>query len=487
MFNISQSSQKMVVDHQSEAQTTEKSDKWIQLLYKEARAKYATEATKRDLNGRELEALVRKVFASVNQKAIDTDGVSLSEDLVLSVVGDLSGLGTLMTIIADPEVEDIAINLGMIYVYKTLTGWEYYDKAPESLFAALRVLIDRAHQRPPTPDYPIADAMLTQLVPDKNGTLKRKGLRVNFIAPPASPYGEIVTIRVSNFREKDDIHNSNLAMLCERRLPPVPRKVFKPIDFPRGDGVLTPEAANYLLSVMVAGGTVIIAGTTGSGKTFFASRLLQEMLNFFRPGEIRLFIVEDSNEIVLNGWDGSPANDTRNIVYTVTRPEIPNGPKPVTMYDLIRAALRSRPHGLIIGEARGAEAWEFVRATATGHGYSIFTIHATSAEHVWPRFMQVIQAHPDIKDVDEFKIAEQFAAAVTAIVYIERNAKDGQVIREIVEVQRVVEKVASKPAMNPLFRFDPKAAKLLPTGNRPNRLGFRCEELGIPIDYFRMA
>ncbi len=250
--------------------------------------------------------------------------------------------------------------------------------------------------------------------------------------------------------------------------------------------MLTPEAANYLLAVMVAGGTVIIAGATGSGKTYFATRLLQEMLNFFKPGEIRLFIIEDSNEIVLNGWDGNPETDTGNIIYTVTRPALPDGPKPVTMYDLIRAALRSRPHGLIIGEARGAEAWEFVRATATGHGYSIFTIHATSAEHVWPRFMQVIQAHPDIKEVNEFRIAEQFAQAVTAIIYMERNSRDGQVIKEIVEVQSAVEQIAARPAMLPLFRFDPNARKLLATGNRPTRLGFRCEELGTPESYFRI-
>ena len=102
-----------------------------------------------------------------------------------------------------------------------------------------------------------------------------------------------------------------------------------------------------------------------------------------------MFIVEDSNEIILNGWNGDGKTDTGNIIYTVTRPEIRGGPPPVTMYDLIRSALRSRPHGVVIGEARGAEAWELIRAAATGHGHSAFTIHATSAEHVWPRFLQV--------------------------------------------------------------------------------------------------
>jgi type IV secretory pathway ATPase VirB11/archaellum biosynthesis ATPase len=62
----------------------------------------------------------------------------------------------------------------------------------------------------------------------------------------------------------------------------VPRPKFDPKDFPRGNGILTPEAANYLLSVMVHGGTLVIAGTTGSGKTFVGQRILQEMLDYYR-------------------------------------------------------------------------------------------------------------------------------------------------------------------------------------------------------------
>src|SRR5512139_1408339 len=178
------------------------------------------------------------------------------------------------------------------------------------------------------------------------------------------------------------------------------------------------------------------------------------MLDYYPRGGIRLFIVEDSNEIILNGWNGDGKTDTGNIIYTVTRPEIRGGPPPVTMYDLIRSALRSRPHGVVIGEARGAEAWELIRAAATGHGHSAFTIHATSAEHVWPRFLQVVQAHPDAARMSEIQIAQSFAEAVTAAVYIERNPQHGQIVREIVEVSSIVERTAGRPAFNFLFKFD---------------------------------
>ena len=295
----------------------------------------------------------------------------------------------------------------------------------------------------------------------------------------------MITLRISNYRTADDLEKGSLALLCQNRLPPVPRPAFGLRDFPRGNGVLTPEAANYLLAVMVRGGTLVIAGATGSGKTFVGQRILcaaptrQEMLDFFPRGAIRLFIIEDSNEIVLNGWNGDPRADTGNILYTVTRSEVRGGPPPVQMYDLIRAALRSRPHGVVVGEARGSEAWELIRAAATGHGHSAFT-----TEHVWPRFLQVVQAHPDVQRMSEVQIAQGFAEAVTAIVYIERNSLYGQMAREIVEVSPVVERAAGRPAFSPLFRYDPARGELLPTGNRPMRTGFTAPDLGLPETIF---
>jgi len=52
---------------------------------------------------------------------------------------------------------------------------------------------------------------------------------------------------------------------------------------------MTPEAANYILSIMGKRRHAYISGTTGSGKTYVAQRTLQEMLNFFPKGSIRLF------------------------------------------------------------------------------------------------------------------------------------------------------------------------------------------------------
>ena len=470
----------------AEDHTDAEMERWRERLLQEARARKATEAAQRNLSAKELEALARAVFEEISRKASD-QGVQLPEAWLYTLIGDLSGLGPLMELIARPDIEDIAVNLGHVYAYFTGQGWQYIGPAQQDLGAAVRVLIDRAGQKPPSPDFPIADAMLQVTVPTPDGKgTRRKGLRINYIMPPASPYGDSITIRVSSYRTGEELRSQgSLAFLTTHRLPPVKRPPFEPRDFPRGDGVITPEAANYLLSVLVHGGTVVIAGATGSGKTFFSTRLLQEMLDFFPRGAIRLFVVEDSNEIVLNGWDGDPNNDTGNILYTVTRPSIAGGPPPVTMYDLIRAALRSRPHGIVVGEARGSEAWELVRATATGHGHSVFTIHATSAEHVWPRFMQVVQAHPDVKHLTPLQIAQSFAEGVTAVAYIERHPVYGQRVMAIAEVTPIVERTAGRPSFNPLYRFDEQAQVLKPTGNRPMRPGFMPADLNLPEAFFR--
>jgi Flp pilus assembly CpaF family ATPase len=479
MFDIAGKTLKPTTDPRSGAET----ERWWQILAEAARAKKATEARQKSLSSTDLEALARQIFEEVRVQAAEA-GFRLPDEFLLRLIGDLSGLGPLLELIARPEIEDIAINLGHIYVYTTADGWSHAGAAPEGIGDALRVLLDRAGQRAPTPDYPIADAMLQVMVPLQDGSVRRKGVRINYLMAPASPYGDTITLRVSNYRTAADLEKGSLALLCQSRLPPIPRPKFQARDFPRGKGLLTPEAANYLLGVMVQGGTLVLAGTTGSGKTFVGQRILQEMLDYYPRGAIRLFIVEDSNEISLNGWNGDAQSDTGNIVYTVTRPEIRGGPPPVTMYDLIRAALRSRPHGVVIGEARGAEAWELIRAAATGHGHSAFTIHATSAEQVWPRFLQVVQAHPDAARLSETQLAQAFAEAITAIVYIERSPQSGQLVREIVEVSAVVERSAGRPAFSALFKFDP-AQGLVPTGNRPMRPGFRASDLNLPETLFR--
>jgi hypothetical protein len=70
------------------------------------------------------------------------------------------------------------------------------------------------------------------------------------------------------------------------------------------------------------------------------------------------------------------------------------------------------------------------------------------------------------------------------VVHVERSGTHGQVVREIAEVYPVVEQVAARPAFNFLFKFDKEKGALVSTGNRPSRMGFRANELGLLDSYF---
>ena len=86
--------------------------------------------------------------------------------------------------------------------------------------------------------------------------------------------------------------------------------------------------------------------------------------------------------------------------------------------------------------------------------------------------------------MSEVQIAQAFAEAVTAAVYIEHNSQVGQIVREIVEVSPIVERTAGWPSFSPLFRFE-QGKGLLPTGNRPMRPGFRASDLNLPESFFK--
>jgi len=427
-------------------------EEWYRRMVEEALRRKAEIASSRRVQPRELETLAREVFRTFSEQAL-AEGVRLPGDFLPRLIGEVSGLGPLLVLAQDPQVEDLAVNYGHMYVFRTGEGWMYYGPTPPGFGDALRVLLDAENKRPPSPEQPIADAQIQVTVPVDQKSTQRVGLRVNFIMPPASPYGDVITIRFTRYPRT--VPEKPLSLVTANRLPPVRQPPFQVQDLPDGQGVLSPEAANYLLAVLYHGAPVVVAGATGSGKTFLARLLLQHVLNMYPRGALRLFIIEDTSEIVLNAWSGDPSDDTGNVVYTLTRPApVGEGPPPITMYDLIRAALRSRPHGIVVGEARGAEAWELIRATATGHGYSVFSIHATSADKVWPRFLQAVQAHPDVQHLKPLDVARAFAEGVAVVVFLARTPQHGQVALEIAEVSPIVEDTAARPAFNRLFVFD---------------------------------
>jgi Flp pilus assembly CpaF family ATPase len=107
---------------------------------------------------------------------------------------------------------------------------------------------------------------------------------------------------------------------------------------------------------------LLIAGATGSGKTTFLASVLGEIVA--RRGDLEhLVIVEDTPEISVDGPMVTSIVATQSLTYR----------------SALRAALRHRPTRVIVGEVRGGEALDALKAGATGHGL-MMTVHASSAE-----------------------------------------------------------------------------------------------------------
>jgi type IV secretion system protein VirB11 len=135
---------------------------------------------------------------------------------------------------------------------------------------------------------------------------------------------------------------------------------------------MSAEAARLLSLAVVERRNILVAGGTSSGKTTLANALLAEIAHLNE----RVILIEDTRELQ------SPAPDT---VALRTRAGS------VTMADLVRSTLRLRPDRIIVGEVRGPEALDMLKAWNTGHPGGIATVHANSAASALCRLEQLVQ------------------------------------------------------------------------------------------------
>lgn len=138
------------------------------------------------------------------------------------------------------------------------------------------------------------------------------------------------------------------------------------------DGVMSELQAGFLQSAVKERRNILIAGGTSTGKTTLANALLHEIAQ----GGDRVLVLEDTLELQCCSDD-----------YVVMRTE----PGVSTMADLVRATLRMRPDRIVVGEVRGAEALDLLKAWGTGHPGGLATVHAGSAAGALTRIEQLVQ------------------------------------------------------------------------------------------------
>ena len=185
------------------------------------------------------------------------------------------------------------------------------------------------------------------------------------------------------------------------------------------NGTLPPAVLDTARHVLAAKGNILIAGSTGSGKT----TLMAALLNDLEPGE-RFVVIEDTAELRLEQPHQERFEARRAAA----------GRPAVTIRDLVRHSLRHRPDRLVVGEVRGAEAWDLLQALNTGHGGAISTIHANSAADALMRLATCALMQEGSSGVPWPALAAIVGAVTDLIVHIAR----WQGVRMVSEALRVV-------------------------------------------------
>lgn len=147
---------------------------------------------------------------------------------------------------------------------------------------------------------------------------------------------------------------------------------------------------------------ILVAGGTSSGKTTFANALLAETAIL----QDRLVILEDTREL------RCPAPDT-------VRLRAHRGT--ASLRDLVRSTLRLRPDRIIVGEVRGGEALDLLKAWNTGHPGGIATLHANSAPGVFSRLEQLVG------EVTTSPPSALIADAIDIVVFLSRASGERRV------------------------------------------------------------
>jgi type IV secretion system protein VirB11 len=149
-----------------------------------------------------------------------------------------------------------------------------------------------------------------------------------------------------------------------------PQQIFTLDDY-EAQGILTPRQRLILEEALHTGKRLVVAGGVGSAKT----SLINAFLHVLKATRKRLVLIEDDPELHC---------EARNCVHL----RVVKGQG--TLRDLVRDSLRLNPDWIVVGEVRGGEALEMLKAFQTGHS-GLTTVHVDAVEHTMSRLEQAVQ------------------------------------------------------------------------------------------------
>ncbi|HEV7815069.1 MAG TPA: CpaF family protein [Janthinobacterium sp.] len=350
------------------------------------------------------EMLRQEIAAMVEHLLLDEQAVINSVErrsLIRDIQHEMLGFGPLELLMADPSVSDILVNAyNQIYVERhgclESTGVAFADE--RHLLRIIDKIVSLVGRRIDE-SSPMVDARL----PD--------GSRVNVVVPPVALDGPMMSIR---------------------RFAHIPLRMENLVGAELKS--LTPEMALMLEGLSKAKVNMIISGGTGAGKT----TLLNILSGYIPPGE-RIVTIEDAAELQLQ---------QPHVVRLETRPPNIEGKGEITQRALVRNALRMRPDRIIIGEVRGAEAFDMLQAMNTGHEGSLTTIHANTPRDALSRLENMIGMAN--LNLPHKAARQQIAAAITVVVQGLRLI-DGH--RKITSIQEITGMEGDVVTMQELFAY----------------------------------
>ncbi|GHA17690.1 CpaF family protein [Oceanisphaera arctica] len=326
--------------------------------------------------------------------------VDSRQKIVRQLLDEILGHGPLEPLLADPGIADIMVN-GAKSIYVERRG--RIERVPltftddDHLMGVIERIVSSVGRR------------IDELSPMVDARLK-DGSRVNAIIPPLALNGPTLSIR---------------------RFTVEKLAVDTLIDF----GTITPAIAQVMEAVVKGKLNILISGGTGTGKTTFLN-----ILSGFIPSNQRIITVEDSAELQLQ---------QPHVVQLESRPANIEGKGEIAMRDLVKNTLRMRPDRIVVGEVRGAEAFDMLTAMNTGHEGSLTTIHANTPRDALGRLENMVSMTGF--DMPVKNIRSQVASALDLIIQLERQ-EDGT--RRMVSMQEVHGMEGETITMSEIFTFE---------------------------------
>ena len=218
-------------------------------------------------------------------------------------------------------------------------------------------------------------------------------------------------------------------------------------------GVWSPAAAGFLWALAQVRGSVLFAGPTGAGKTTALGAFLRAV-----PRDQCVRVVEEVREL-------NVPLSLHSSFYEASGPSL-NGERRYTLRDLIKVCLAMRVDMLCVGEVRGGEAFELIRAVNAGGGFSC-TIHSHSAQRALTSLVSA--AEMSAEEVPDHTLRSIFSEALDVVVYLDRHiTKRGGSERECREIILVRPFTDGRNTWNTEPLFDRHGGELRWTGLMPD-------------------